>query len=95
MNALDHFLQSNWGHALGWTLIHSLWQLSLIAALLAILLRFFRKKSAQLRYFLSLGGLVVALGWSMFTFVHTYQEFSPIQEASPSLLAARVLTPPA
>ena len=55
---------SEWIQALGWTLLHSLWQGVLIALLLAIVLLIFRKQSANSRYLfgiLALSGLLVSI----------------------------------
>jgi beta-lactamase regulating signal transducer with metallopeptidase domain/Leucine-rich repeat (LRR) protein len=50
MNALTALLSQGVAERLGWTLLHSLWEATLIAAALAIVLRLLAKSSAQLRY---------------------------------------------
>jgi beta-lactamase regulating signal transducer with metallopeptidase domain/protein involved in polysaccharide export with SLBB domain len=44
------WLQQAWLETLGWTLVHSLWELSLLAAVAAIALLMLRRQSAPLRY---------------------------------------------
>ncbi|MFO0816737.1 MAG: M56 family metallopeptidase [Pirellulales bacterium] len=53
---------------LGWTLIHSLWQATLIAGLLALLLHATRGRSAQTRYLLSTAALCVIAVLPIVTF---------------------------
>ncbi len=65
--------------ASGWTIIHSLWQATLIAVVLSILFLLLRKKSAQLKYFLSFTALVAVLVWSSTTFVRSYNYASEKQ----------------
>lgn len=59
-------------HALGWSLIHSLWQGAIIALVLAVLLLFFRKSSSKFRYRLSVSSLFLAFGLFVGTFVFFY-----------------------
>ena len=49
---IDQFLQSTWVQNVGWALLHSLWQITLIAALYAVAAVALRKRSASLRYML-------------------------------------------
>ena len=59
--------------ALGWTLVHSLWQIVLVAILLKGLLLLSSNQSARLRYGLSLAAmLVIALG-AVVTFCRNYE----------------------
>ncbi|MFK7948685.1 MAG: M56 family metallopeptidase [Saprospiraceae bacterium] len=59
-------------HALGWSLIHSLWQGAIIALLLAVFLLFFRKSSSKFRYRLSVSSLFLAFGLFVGTFLFFY-----------------------
>jgi beta-lactamase regulating signal transducer with metallopeptidase domain len=61
-----------WGQRLGWTLVHSIWQVTLVALVAGLVLACLRRCSARLRY--SLGVLCLALmlvapamTWSMVT----------------------------
>jgi beta-lactamase regulating signal transducer with metallopeptidase domain len=47
--------------ALGWSLLHSLWQLTLVAGLLASVNVLLRRRSAQARYLAATGGLVLTV----------------------------------
>ena len=47
---IDLFLQSTWTQNVGWTLLHSLWEITLIAALYAVAAVGLRNRSASLRY---------------------------------------------
>lgn len=49
------------GQALGWTLLHSLWQIALVALALAFALRLVRHGSPNLRYPLACGALLASL----------------------------------
>jgi len=65
--------------ALGWTLVHSLWQATLVLLLLAVLLLLLRRKSAVLKYFLSFLALAAILVWALFTFAGSYRYASEKQ----------------
>lgn len=54
---------------LGWTLLHSLWQITGMAILLFALLHVLRHRSANLRYLLSVGALACAIVIPVYTFV--------------------------
>lgn len=56
------------GKALGWMIIHSLWQISLIALVLALILRMVPRKQVNTRYAFLLIGLVAVVCWSGMTF---------------------------
>ena len=63
MTALEHFVSPTLVRALGWTLLHSLWQGALVAAMLAGALLLLRRQRAEVRYAASAGalGLIAAL----------------------------------
>ena len=62
--------------AIGWTVLHSLWQITLIALLLKLLLVFVPQKKTNLIYFLSLIGLTASLVWVLATFSNQWSFFS-------------------
>lgn len=66
-------------HALGWSLIHSLWQGAAIALLLAIVLLLFRKKSSKFRYRLSVSSLFFAFALFVGTFMIFYLNTASIE----------------
>lgn len=72
MIALQNIFSAELIEAIGWTLIHSLWQGAVIVVSLAILLLLMRRNSAQLKYFISFIALILILGWSSFTFVNSF-----------------------
>lgn len=67
------FLSSEIIEALGWTLVHATWQATIVALALAIVLFLIRRKSAQIKYFLSFAALLGILLWSGVTFYKSYQ----------------------
>lgn len=67
------FLSSEIIEALGWTLVHATWQATIVALALAIVLFLIRRKSAQIKYFLSFAALLGILLWSGATFYKSYQ----------------------
>ncbi len=60
-------LLETWTQALGWALVHSLWQFGLIGLIATILLRIFRRYSANLRYQFVTGALLLAFAIFSFT----------------------------
>ncbi|RNI23624.1 M56 family metallopeptidase [Rufibacter latericius] len=59
-------------HALGYTLLHSLWQGALMALLVGILLRLMHRHSAATRYWVAWGALIALLLVSGVTFYNLY-----------------------
>jgi len=72
MNFLSNIVPENLISAFGWMLLHSLWQGALVAVLLSILLLFLNKKSAQLRYLVTIGALLLLTAMTIRTFVDHY-----------------------
>ncbi|WP_027470639.1 M56 family metallopeptidase [Saccharicrinis fermentans] len=72
--------------ALGWTIIHALWQGIIILSALLILLSILNRRSAQVRYFISFTALVTLLGWSISTFANAYSYALEKQEIKSELL---------
>jgi beta-lactamase regulating signal transducer with metallopeptidase domain len=81
MTTLEQFVSPALTRALGWTLVHSLWQGALVAAVLAGALLLLRRQRAEVRYVASAGalGMVVALAGITFGLYIN----SPAQKASP------------
>ena len=77
MNLLNDWISENLLFSMGWTLVHSLWQLVIISAGLWVLLKVFSKNSTAFKYSLSLGALVLALIVAFGTFVYEVSSFSP------------------
>lgn len=59
--------------ALGWTLLHSVWQGALIMLILAGVLGLIPTKAAHLRYTTAVVGLFIMLAWAGFTFSQHYE----------------------
>ncbi len=76
--------------AIGWTLLHTLWQGIAIAMLLAIFLFILRKKSAQTRYAFSFVAMLMMVLAVIVTFTIEYQTYHSISE---TLIFPAVETP--
>src|SRR5436190_9972348 len=63
--------------ALGWALVHLLWQGVLVAAILAAALALMHRRSANARYLAACGALVLLLALGAGTAVHVYQPAVP------------------
>lgn len=61
MSAIDHLLREPAARAIGWALLHFLWQGALVGALTAIVLACLRKGAADIRYVVSAIGLSLML----------------------------------
>jgi beta-lactamase regulating signal transducer with metallopeptidase domain len=72
MNFSTDFLPAAFTHALGWALLHSLWQGAMVGLVLALLLILLNRHSARLRYTVSLLGLATMLVLFVFTFIRLY-----------------------
>ena len=68
MTALENFASPALTRALGWTLLHSLWQGVLVAAVLAGALLLLRRQRAEVRYVASAGALGVMVALAGITF---------------------------
>ncbi len=59
-------------HALGWTLVHSIWQLLLVAGVLWLALKLARKASPALTYGLGVGALLISFLATFATFIYLW-----------------------
>ncbi|MGY3088906.1 bla regulator protein BlaR1 [Hymenobacter sp. UYAg731] len=80
MTTLEQFVSPALTRALGWTLLHSLWQGALVAAVLAGALLLLRRQRAEVRYAASAGALGVVVALAGITF-GLYFNSSPTQNA--------------
>ena len=78
MTTLEQFISPALTRALGWTLLHSLWQGALVAAVLAGALLLLRRQRAEVRYAASAGALGVVVALAGITF-GLYVNSSPAQ----------------
>lgn len=74
MNTLAKLVSSEFIYAIGWTLIHSLWQCSLIALCVISSYAFTKKSRASTRYWISVVGLVSCIFASLATFYTNMQD---------------------
>ena len=72
--------------ALGWTIVHALWQGALIALLLTLGLAALRRKPAYVRYRLAVGAQLLALIAAIGTFAILYQTDKPMYNGPETLL---------
>ncbi len=72
MQSILSSLSGEFAYALCWTLIHSLWQFSLIGLLLAAVLGFGKALHSSTRYLAALVALFVCAAWSVTTFAKYY-----------------------
>ena len=73
-------------HALGWALVHSLWQGIAVAALAAIAMTFCRR--APVRYLIAVGALALLLAAPVATFFLTLKPDAPVRALLPALSLA-------
>ncbi len=73
---IAQLLSSELTHAFAWTLIHSLWQIALIAVLLSITVRLAKKASAHTKYIMGLVALALTFVVTVVTFAIYYIDLS-------------------
>ena len=73
MEILTDLFSDNIISALGWSLFNILWQGFLLACITGITLYIFRRKSAQIRYLISVASLLLIVGLSVFNFHNNYE----------------------
>ncbi len=82
MNLSFQWMQSVWCKALGWTFVHSLWQIAIIGLLLFIVLRFIPGRKAHLRYTISTFALWMIVLMGLSTFIMMLPESKGVTEYS-------------
>ncbi|GAA4362465.1 hypothetical protein GCM10023185_30470 [Hymenobacter saemangeumensis] len=93
MTTLENFVSPALTQALGWTLLHSLWQGALVAGVLAGALLLMRRHRAEVRYLasgLALGSILVLAG---LTFARYYQSATVASAVEPGA-STTPLSPP-
>ena len=70
MNIIQQLINDSVMNALGWSIIHILWQGTVLALISALVLFVFRHKSSRLRYFILLSGLFLFVGLSVTNFMY-------------------------
>lgn len=87
MNKLSQLFSNEISYAIGWTIIHSLWQCTLIALLIAISYAFTKKASASTRYWINSLGLASCFITSCITFYFNYYDSVSIEFVSNEYMA--------
>src|SRR5436309_9370729 len=73
MSAMETFLTGPLVEAIGWALLHLLWQGVLVAAILAAALALLHRQSANARYLASCGALILLVALGVATAYRTYE----------------------
>eukprot|EP01029_Cantina_marsupialis_P012804 TRINITY_DN2831_c1_g3_i1.p1 TRINITY_DN2831_c1_g3~~TRINITY_DN2831_c1_g3_i1.p1 ORF type:complete len:832 (+),score=82.85 TRINITY_DN2831_c1_g3_i1:2238-4733(+) len=79
-----------WINAIGWTLLHSLWQTLILGFLVWLILRFISKDNARVRYLAAGLGLLAIFLTSTITFLH-YIDNAPSTEAVINKISPEIL----
>ena len=83
-------------HAIGWALVHLLWQGVLVAGILAAALALMQKQSANARYLAACGALVLLVALGVATAIHVYEppaSAADMRVAAPALGRAALALP--
>ena len=86
MKLINSWMQSDGMKALGWTFVHSLWQIALIGFLLFIILRLIPGRSAHVRYTISTISLSLIVAMASITFVVMLPDNKDITEITGNLV---------
>lgn len=70
--SIPDFLSSSIAEALGWTLVHSLWQGLIVTAIVALLLKIIPSRASGSRYAAALAGLFIVVATIGITFTQVY-----------------------
>jgi beta-lactamase regulating signal transducer with metallopeptidase domain/HEAT repeat protein len=80
MTSLSQILSTGLAERIGWTLLHSLWQFALLAALTAGVMEVLRRRSANLRYVVGCFALAAMLTTGIATFCLLPTASAPVAE---------------
>jgi len=69
MKTILEFFSSDWAQALGWTLLHTVWQAGILTVLVIITLRLIPSRLARVRYCIATSALALMIVLSIGTFV--------------------------
>jgi beta-lactamase regulating signal transducer with metallopeptidase domain len=83
MNFLSTYIPESVIKALGWTILHSLWQGLLTALVLAFLLLLLHRQSAAIRYLVSAAAMLTFVLVAIVTFCKEYTQYTIPQVVSP------------
>ena len=94
MSSIPAILGSPLAQAIGWALVHLLWQGVLVAAILAAALALLQRRSANARYFASCAAFVALLFLGGATTVRTYNNgFTPVDPVIEETTPAEITQP--
>ncbi len=88
MTNVQRVLSSQWVQLWGWTLLHSLWQMAIVAVLAAVVLRCLHRRSANLRYVVACVALAAMFLSPLMTYFLVPRAAGPV-----SVLASTPTTP--
>jgi len=89
---ITQFLSNDLTYAMAWTLVHSLWQITLVAILLIAVLKFASKDNPQARYLIAFGALGTVVVTSLVTFAIYFLEGNPQTQAMVSSFSGEYLS---
>jgi beta-lactamase regulating signal transducer with metallopeptidase domain len=95
MNALGNLLGTPLAQAIGWALVHLLWQGLLVAAILAATLALLSKQSANARYLASCGALALLVVLGAATAYRSYEGSGELGVGSGSVSTPLLVNDPA
>src|SRR5688572_23211870 len=93
MNLTTSWMQSEWTKALGWTFVHSLWQIALIGLILFVGLRLIPGRSAHTRYTISTLSLWLIVVMALATFIIMLPDSRTITEVAGRLVMVGTTEP--
>jgi len=91
MSAMETFLAGPLVGAIGWALLHLLWQGVLVAAILAAALALLQRQSANARYLASCGALVLLVALGVATAYRAYEPAVPAPVAMPQAVTSYII----
>ncbi|HEY6138409.1 MAG TPA: M56 family metallopeptidase, partial [Thermoanaerobaculia bacterium] len=95
MSAIEMMLGSPLAQAIGWALVHLVWQGVIVAGILAAVLALLQKKSAHLRYLVACAAMLVLLALATATAIRAYDGGSAGALVPATAQAATVAAPDA
>ncbi|HSG68064.1 MAG TPA: M56 family metallopeptidase [Bacteroidales bacterium] len=77
MSLIQDLFSDQFLYALGWTLVHSLWQGAIIGLLIALAMIFLQRHTARLRYFIYSLSLFFFAAIGLITFITSFYSYQP------------------
>src|SRR6188768_338306 len=93
MNLINSWMQSDGMRALGWTFVHSLWQIALVGFLLFITLRLIPRRSAHTRYTISTISLWLIVLLATATYIIMLPDDKQMKEFTSNLMYVSTVEP--